>query len=240
MKHRFRFLGERLKGGQWQINPEDAFHMHKVLRLGPGSEIELADGLGSWCIGEISSLSQSSGIVTIKEEFFEDRPSAPLTLALACMRPSSFEELLPSLIELGVDKIAIFSQLHTDRKWLSEKVQARWQRIVAAAMKQCKRSYRPQLTVYNRLEEVLGDTEDQPSNRFFLEPGAEQSLLTAPMLHAPSLLVIGSEKGLSPEEEVILARENFLAVQLGKNILRAYTACLAATTVASLKRDQFS
>ncbi|MFW7377981.1 MAG: RsmE family RNA methyltransferase [Oligoflexus sp.] len=241
MKHRFRFSGTALSDGlhdqHWRLSEDDAFHLQKVLRLSLGADVEVADGQGRWCIGTIVELTNRIVLVKAHQQFEDKAPALPLVLAIAAMKPASFEDLLPSLVELGVDKILIFAQVHTDRKWLSEKVESRWQRIIAAAMKQCKRAWQPELHIYKDLQSLLLSDKFETWNRYLLEPESEQVLFTSAMQPAASLLLIGSEKGLTEIEKNQLLAHNFQPVRLGTTILRAFTASLAATAVISAKRD---
>jgi len=241
MKHLFRFFGQVVleKDGtcEWNLCSEDAFHLQKVLRLEGGCEVEVADGLGRWCSGQITEVTGRGVRVQSIAEHYEQPALSPLVLAVAAMKPASFEELLPSLVELGVDKIFVFTQSHTDRKWYSEKIHSRWQRIIVSAMKQCKRNWLPEVVIAKNLEQVLQTLGPSLINRYLLEPTAEQTLLAAPLQAGPCLMVVGSEKGLTEDEKQVLIRQNFLAIGLGNTILRAYTACLAATAVMSAKRD---
>lgn len=237
VKHRFRFLGQADATGHWTLSSEDAHHVQKVLRLNLGSEIEFCDGRGNWGVGTITGLGKQGVQVEALESSYEPSSECDLVLLIAAMKPASFDELLPSLVELGVDRIWVFAQNHTDRKWLSGKVLQRWQRLVASAMKQCKRSWLPELDCFTSMEALVNSVEiDSFANRIVLDPSAELSLIETPLQKSSTLLAVGSEKGLSPMELQLLSGHGFLSARIGQHILRAYTASLAGVSVLSARR----
>lgn len=58
------------------------------------------------------------------------------------------EDLLPSLVELGLSEIHIFSQEKTQKYLFSEKIIERYEKIVLSACKQAKRNFLPKLRLW--------------------------------------------------------------------------------------------
>ena len=124
MKHRFRFFAQQTKnesGYSWSITGEELRHL-SILRLSPGDSIEVFDGKGSYSFGIIESLKpKKEALVQSKEIHFEEKPKKSLSLAIGALKPKTFEDLLPCLVELGLDSIHVFTQQHTEKFRLSEK-----------------------------------------------------------------------------------------------------------------------
>jgi 16S rRNA (uracil1498-N3)-methyltransferase len=236
MKHRFRFIAQKDDAGDWQLDAEQRRHLARVLRLKAGDDIELANGRGEWAIARLSAVTPDHVEYEIQQEFAAQPVAYPLHLAVACLKPAVFEDLLPSLVELGVDGIHVFAQPQTDKKWLAPKVRNRWERIVHAAMKQCKRPWLPILQVHDSLASVL-DKVDESWDCYYLSGDASETLVRCSLQGPAALLVVGSEKGLAPSEITVLQQRQVSGARLGAHVLRAYTASIAGTAVIASRRD---
>lgn len=239
MAHRFRFLGRHLGAKVWEMFPDEWHHVLKVLRLPVGTAIELADGQGWVAEAELSSLGKHDGQITVLSETYTPaaEPAAIVTLAIGALKPQSVDDLLPYLIELGVDSIEVFSSQSIDKARLQDKVRERWDRIAAAAMKQCKRPWTPSISWSESFAELIAKSSAFP-NRLFLDPDGEQNLGSwQASTAAPTLAVIGSEKGLDPQEIDLLRANGFVGCRIEGSILRATTAAIAT---AALLRQRIS
>jgi len=233
MAHRFRFLGQRQSPQQWELLPDEWHHLLKVLRLPVGSELEIADGTGYVALGRLIHAGKNDGELEIKsEEFFPAPPSsACITLAIGALKPQSADELLPYLIELGMDGIEVFASQSVDKNRMQDKVRERWDRIATAAMKQCKRPWAPVISWSDGLETLIDKAAAFP-NRIFLDPDGEQNLARwQPQHEGPTLAVIGSEKGLDADEVLTLRQQGFIGCRIEGSILRATTAAIASAAL---------
>lgn len=232
-KHRFRFIGQKLEDGSWQLSSEDAKHCQKVLRLEPGDFIELTDGKGRWAEVEIASLSTKGIDCKIISEHFQEAKPNKLILILGALKPSSFDDILPGLVEIGADEVHLFIGGQSEKKRLNEKLMSRWQRIIFSAVKQSKRTWIPNLSCHQDLKSCL--EELMPSgNCYVLHPSAKLHLINAPFNSDESTyLFIGNEHGFGKDELNKLHQHGCIETHIGGHILRATTACLAASSIAS-------
>ncbi len=233
MAHCFRFLAQHIGSQSWELHPDEWHHMLKVLRLPEGSDIELADGQGWVAKARLTGLGKHEGLLTIESESFTPALGlgSQFTLAIGALKPQSVDDLLPYLIELGVDGIEVFSSQSVDKSRLQDKVRERWDRIAGAAMKQCKRPWAPSISWSSSFDELL---EKSPgfAHKLFLDPDGEQNLgRWQPTLPGPTIAVIGSEKGLDLEETNLLREHGFLACRIEGSVLRATTAAIATATL---------
>ena len=132
--------------------------------------------------------------------------------------------------ELGITEILPVmserSQVKDTRKIV------RWRKIAEEASRQSGRNIVPAVHEPVHFRDFLV-SQDGKGVIFSEEEGMKLSEAVSSLgLHAPSLvIVIGPEGGFS-EEEVIFAQEKgFLAVSLGKRILRAETAAISAVAL---------
>jgi 16S rRNA (uracil1498-N3)-methyltransferase len=233
MSHRFRFLGRRLGPEQWELLPDEWHHLLKVLRLPVGSDVEIADGAGHVALARLSHAGKAEGELAIESESFAAArlPASQVTLAIGALKPQSADDLLPYLIELGMDGIEVFASHSVDKNRMQDKVRERWDRIATAAMKQCKRPWAPVISWTDGLDALI-EKSATFSNRIFLDPEGEQNLARwQPAEAGPTLAVIGSEKGLDTDEVLALRAAGFIACRIEGSILRATTAAIASAAL---------
>jgi 16S rRNA (uracil1498-N3)-methyltransferase len=138
--------------------------------------------------------------------------------------------VLQKATELGVTDIWLLETERTEVRITGPRVSRRethWQRIVESAAEQCGRLRLPTLHGHAALNTLL---EDPPAAQtFLLDPGAAP-LDTAPAV-ADTLLLIGPEGGFSDAEREAARATGARSMGLGKLILRADTAPLAALSI---------
>jgi 16S rRNA (uracil1498-N3)-methyltransferase len=229
MKHLFRFFGS--KETTWTLLPSEMDHMLQVLRMGEGDRFEIMDGKGLIATATCLRATKKNLEFSVENETEEPRPSRQLELAVGALRPSTYEEMIPPLVELGVTRLFIFGQDQVHKERLSEKVKDRLHRLTIHAAKQCKSAWLPEILFLESLEDALAGFKSQP---ICLLPGAPVPLFDI-LTTAEDLsgFIIGGEKGFSPREEnLVLA---FKKASLGPHILRAWTAAVASAAVFASK-----
>ncbi len=164
---------------------------------------------------------------------FEEKSQKNVALAIGALKPKTLDDLIPSLVELGLNEIHIFSQQHTEKFRLSDKNQERWEKIILASTKQCKRNYLTKLSLWPKKKTFEEHMTKSFDRIFMLSPKGENHLIEEKDLPKNACAVIGSESGLSEEEMAFFESIGAKKVTLNKNILRAYTAAIA--TAALLK-----
>jgi 16S rRNA (uracil1498-N3)-methyltransferase len=242
MAHLYRFLGTLNDEGSWDLDAGEAAHLKNVLRLKVGDPCEVMDGKGKWAAGKIISISGKSASIESIEISSEEENKQKITLALGVLKAGSLDDLLPCITELGIDRIELFLQAETAKNRISEKMQQRWERIVLQSVKQCKRSYIPEIIVFNSFEEWLSSAKQSLATKIVLDPHASDTLskVCESSDASPLLLAVGGEKGFTDSEMAALSELSFDGAAIGSNILRAYTAAIAAVSTATQWRHQFS
>lgn len=231
MKHLFRFHGRRSEDGAWELMDEEWHHILKVLRLSSGEAFEITDGKGWIAQAHLDEVGKHKGNFTAKSETFY--PQSPrhseLTIGLGILKPQGIDEILPGLVEIGVNRLVLVPFLGMEKARVSEKLLDRWQRQIVAASKQAKAAWFPHLIVMKSFDAFLEVASDYP-HRYLLDPEGDANGLKGPV-EGPILAVIGSEGGWHETETQKFAAADFIKLRLKSNILRATTAVLATAAI---------
>ena len=137
-------------------------------------------------------------------------------LLLALTRKPAWERALRMVTELGATDIHPFHARHGVAKGVHLD---RWRRIVEEAARQCERGIAPEVHAPRPLPELVS-----MGPGLVLSPGAPIAAATEGSL----TLLVGPEGGLHAEEVEIAVAAGFVAAGLGRTVLRADTAAVAA------------
>jgi 16S rRNA (uracil1498-N3)-methyltransferase len=232
---RFFVQESEIRGSSATITGSEAHHLQHVLRLKNGSRITLFDGTGITYEGEIIAIEPTVEVnITKVNHPDENRPQ--LHLGQALIKPKKIEMVIQKATELGIDSITVFTSRFCAVKEPSDNKQERWLRIAMESCKQCNRATPPQINPAVSFEECIKTAADNDLKIIFWEEDADLDLkdieeMIRKKIPASVFYLIGPEGGLT-DEEVALAKElGFLSVTLGKQILRAETATIAAGAV---------
>jgi 16S rRNA (uracil1498-N3)-methyltransferase len=157
------------------------------------------------------------------------------TVGLALVPPSAdrLRWAVQKLTELGVDRIVpVLAERSVSRPDPDRAAGAaeRWRRISREAARQCRRATLPAIEEVRPLASLAGHPGVVVAER----GGAPAEALPPPP-DGETLVVIGPEGGLAPEE--VEALKPWGRLGLGPHVLRAETAALAAAMVlTSLRR----
>ena len=219
-------------GDKILITGEDAVHITKSLRMSVGEVITLCDKNGSEKLCSIERIN-SEGVlvqVTTKEQC-DHEPDIELTLFFALTKGDKPETVIQKCIELGVTEIV---PVLTDRcvsrpdaKAAARKL-ARYQKIALQAAMQSRRGIIPQVRPMISLKEAAKDLAGYDKAILFYEGGGQplRSIIGAD--DKKLAVFIGPEGGFEEREVELLTESGAVTATLGKRILRAETAPIAA------------
>jgi 16S rRNA (uracil1498-N3)-methyltransferase len=234
MKHVFRFFGQIISTQPhvvWEINADENHHLQKVLKLKVGDLVEVQNFDGQWSSGKIASLSKDQ--TEVVSDTLKKQPPAftSLRIMLGALKPTDLDDVLPSLVELGVSEIVIFLAGQDSKVRVSEKNQARWQRILVGAAKQCKRAGIPKITCFDSLSESLESLSFNNFTKILLDPFSDKAVSELKPLKGNICFAIGSEAGFNQEELEALRQSGFHGANCGPYILRGFTAAILAASL---------
>ncbi len=211
-----------------------AHQLQVVLRLQPGAQVVLLDGVGRAFLTEITVLARKVATGHVLAQLPNPpEPTVHLTLYQASLKADKFEWVLQKGTELGVARfVPVISQRSIVRpeSALLKKYE-RWQTILCEAAEQCGRGRIPTLAA-----PLLWPNASVQATGCRLLPWEEQTALSVTMKRAldrPTQiqsvsLLIGPEGGITAEEAQIAQAAGWQAVSLGPRILRAETAALTS------------
>lgn len=231
--------------------PEGAARHVQVLRMQPGGQIQLFDGLGRECVARVTEMGRKQVTVEIESALSVDR-ELPIKVTLAMGMPANdrMDALIEKATELGVHAIQPLvcerSVLRLDGDRAAKKV-AHWQAVAISACEQSGRAVVPEVrgvqTLQNWLRAAAGGAEARDARKGVLSLrdavslrqwlGAEAQAVRAGQAQVDTGFVFlsGPEGGLSATEEQAALDAGWTAITLGARVLRADTAPLAALSV---------
>jgi len=212
--------------GHLALLGDEARHLARSRRLGPGDLIEVFDGDGHAFRAEVRSLGRDRVDLAILGPAPPGRSAPfPLTLATAVPKGDRFDWLIEKSTELGVARLI---PLRTARSVVDprETKLDRLRRIIVEASKQCGRDRLMTLERPATWAEYL--VRESAPTRLVAHPGG----VPAPSwprveLAAGAALAIGPEGGFTDEEVADAVAAGWLAASLGGPLLRVETAGLA-------------
>jgi 16S rRNA (uracil1498-N3)-methyltransferase len=234
---RFYVPQPRLEKGLLKVEGEEVKHIRKVLRLTKGDEIIVFDGLGKEFEGTIVDEGLSSVVIRVKS-VSSSRRDSPLEVILAqsLLKGEKMDYLIQKATELGVKEIIPFlSSRSVPRleKSKSQKRHHRWERIAIEASKQCGRGVVPRIEFLQDYSEMLPKASPNALRLILWEREGIRlkEILERSKEKKKIFFVIGPEGGLSQGEVDEAKESGFIAVTLGRRILRAETASLCLLSI---------
>lgn len=211
------------------FTPEDAWHIARVLRLTPGTEILAGDGRGYAYRVLLRTVTPQlvTGEILAKEEEGSE-PALKIHLYQSLLKGEKMDWVLQKGTEVGIFSFQPFlSSRSVARPELTQagKKQERWSRIALEAAKQSGRGIIPAVHPLATME-----TLPWPAGVPVLVAweGVEEKNLRQVLAAIPKpaelILVVGPEGGFSREEVAFFTDHGAIPVSLGPRILRAETA----------------
>lgn len=214
-----------------ELSGEEFVHAKTVLRIEEGAEIILLDNSGAEYPAIVTSLGKRALSAHITGSAVGERePRTPVYLLVGALKGDKTELVVQKAVELGASRIGVFSSRYCSA-YINENKLERLNRVSREAAKQCLRSVAPEVTYFDGLEKALASAADC-KNKLFACEFAGHSDGDISGLSGSTAVVIGSEGGFA-QEEFDMARNDFdfSALSLGRRILRAETAAIAALSV---------
>ncbi len=213
------------------LDPDRSHYLCRVLRQRRGDRVLLFSGDGNGYEAEVQNADTRACEVHVGAATEHDPPPRlRLHLAQALIKGERFDFVMQKATELGVTDIWPLETERTEVHIEGPRVirrETHWQRILESAAEQCGRLRLPilhaPLTLPALFQASLG------ARILLLDPGAPPLSGAAPL--TDTLLLVGPEGGFSDAERTSAQANGALSIGLGRFILRADTAPLAALAV---------
>ena len=237
------FSGEEIPNDTYLLSGDNARHA-KVLRLRTGEAVTVVTPQGVQCEGEVASVTPDGILLHILgKQPCRNEPDVFVTLYQALPKGDKMDYIVQKCVELGVSRIV---PVLTDRcvsrpdeKSLRKK-RERWQKIALQAAMQSRRGIIPEVAGCLSLRQAAEETRQNDSTVFFYEMGGasvKEILREKPKTIG---MFIGSEGGFAEDEAALMQETGAHTATLGRRILRAETAPLAALSIIMYQTDNFS
>ncbi len=232
-----RFFAPALSPGVRHVDlpPEEADHLIRVLRLGPGARVHVFSGGGYECAGRVEGVTGGRARVEIDGEVAaRPEPAVAVVLAQAVLKGDGMDQVVRDAVMLGAAAIipVVSSRVEvTLRRARALERVARWRRIAVASAKQCGRAVVPPVHDLLDLAACLRAV-DVDQRLLLAEPtlGAARPVGVRTLVDrgvpSSALLLVGPEGGWTDEEARQAIDAGCLPVTLGRRTLRAAVAPL--------------
>lgn len=212
------------------IRGEKAKYLAAVLRSRPGDRLVIHDDQGNSYAAEITGVSVREVIaeLTGKIDWDTDSP-LHITLLQGLLKGEKMDLVIQKATELGVSEIV---PVVTERSQVRETRKIpRWTKIAEEASRQAGRNSVPR--IHETVEfEALQGASSAKGIVFWEQGGGDFSGALRRFEGTGAIsLFAGPEGGFSEREIAAATEKGFLVATLGKRILRAETAAIAAIAI---------
>ncbi len=227
---RRRWIADRVEGDHAYLLGQNAHHLFRVLRAEPGQQFDIAAN-GVLRLGTIMHATAHEVEFHLGEEVTSE--SLPeVAVYLSIFKFDRMEWAIEKLTELGVARIIPVIAARTAQH-LAKAAEARverWRKIAREAAQQARRIAPPEVAQPLRVDAVPKEFKD--AGIILSEIEAAASLKGALAGCRPPLaLAFGPEGGWTAEEIDLFQTAGWKSASLGRTILRAETAAIAAVAV---------
>ena len=226
------FYPKELKSGLIsKLSKTQSHYIKNVMRLNQGDKISLFNfPNGEW---DASILDHDKDLTEFKVEKLS-RPQEEETnlwLAFSPIKKIPQDMMLQKTTELGIQK---FVPLLCERSVVREINIERAEKIVTEAAEQSNRISVPEILKIQNLDSFLKNFPEN-GKLIFCDINCDSSDLKSILSKKdPICILIGPEGDFSEHErQLIVNHKKTVSISLAKNILRAETAAIAATTILS-------
>ena len=227
---RRRFFVDSVEGGTAELRGEEARHLARVLRAGAGQLFEISDNQSAY-LARIEEAHGDRVLFRVVEPLATVPAPVRVTLCAALVKFDAFEWIVEKATELGVERILPVNTARSDKGLFeaSVKRRERWVRIAHEASQQSRRTHLPEILPAVGFEHSLAAEADR---LYFLDEDAAPPFLgILPEARAATdrvALLVGPEGGWTAVERDLASEAGWQAASLGRGVLRAETAVVAA------------
>jgi 16S rRNA (uracil1498-N3)-methyltransferase len=230
-----RFFVDTAPAERAFLSGEQARQIATVLRLQPGEHVILvADLIDHEVELQAVAPAQVTGKVVARRPVATELPFR-LTLAVPILKGDRSEEVIEAASQLGVSRFVPFTSARSVVRELSSAKRERWSKIGREAAETAHRGDVPRVeelvpwgALFARLDGRIVVCWEEATGPHLLDASRDSDVA----------LVVGPEGGLTAEEIETARAHNAAIASLGKRILRAETAAIAAVAMLVGARDR--
>jgi 16S rRNA (uracil1498-N3)-methyltransferase len=229
-----RFYVEQPLGEEVVINDVSLIKQwSKVFRYTETDFVTLFNGDGNditYSIQDINSKESKLLRTKLSPSYI---PTKNITLYLSLIKKDNFELVVQKATELGVTKIVPIISERSEKKNLNED---RLHKITIEASEQCGRGDIPVIHQIIKLSDAINLKRENECVLLMQMGGISINDVICKETYTSNdiSVFIGPEGGWSEQEETIFRDNGAIAISLGKTVLRAETAAIAAISILQL------
>jgi 16S rRNA (uracil1498-N3)-methyltransferase len=217
-----------------RLPDDEAHHLGRVLRVGPGAEVRVFDGRGREYRAHVTTASRQDVRVRVSEPVAaQPLPHVSLTVVQALLKGNAMDDIVRDCTMVGVTALQpVRSERCTVSAASLSRARERWQRVAVASAKQCGRAALPVIAEPTPFPLWL-DRHRTGLALLLVEPAAAAGALRLRDLARQAVperasIVVGPEGGWTPEEHEAARAAGCQALTLGPLTLRAAAVPLVA------------
>lgn len=224
-----------------ELPADEASHAVRVLRMKPGDEMVLMDGVGTFFKAEVAVASPHHCVYRVVEEM----PQLPqwhgrYHIAMAPTKLMDRTEwMLEKVTEIGVDEVSLLNCDNSERRVAKP---VRLEKILVSAMKQSRKAWKPVLNDMAAFRKFV--SEPRGGMKFIAHCYEEiprtylyDELCGRDVSEAVTVL-IGPEGDFTPDEVRMAVDAGYVPVHLGQSRLRTETAAMVAVMMMHLSAGE--
>ena len=172
----------------------------------------------------------------IEQRQAEREPTKKLILYQSLLKKDKFEWILQKGVELGIHAFVPVVSDNSITREISDNKLARYHKIIIESTEQCGGVNIAPLDPLMKFDDAIRQVAKQPGQKLIAWEGHTKNNLPSILDSSAAAyhLFIGPEGGYSPEEVDYAEQNGLTTVSLGKRILRAETASIAAAALILL------
>jgi len=223
-------VGALAPGVDYVLPQAAARHVAQALRMRVGEPLTLFTGGGGEYATTVARIDRRHVVSHVERHDAVERESPhAVTLVQSLIAAEMMDFVVRKAVELGaaaiVPLLAARSQaLPAER---AERRVAHWRQVAIAACEQCGRNRLPEvgdIVPFGEWAEAI----DPAGGAAILDADASRSLAQCASTFPPRSVAVGPEGGFTPDELRFAHARGAVAVHLGRRVLRAETAAIAA------------
>jgi 16S rRNA (uracil1498-N3)-methyltransferase len=218
-----------------ELPESEARHASQVLRLGDGDGAVVFDGTGRAAEVVLQEVRKKHAGFRMVREWREERAQPEIHLLVALIKNERFDWLVQKSTELGAASLrpvaAERSVVRLEGKD-AEKRRAKWEQIAVEAAKQCGHLVLPEIFPIAGAAEAFRSAVDGAKGIAAVQAGGCSLGEFLDGGAAAVTFAIGPEGDWTPEEMEQAGSAGFVAVDLGRHVLRSETAALHVLSAA--------
>ncbi len=227
-----RFIG-KIEKEHAIIEGEELTHLRNVLRLNVGDEVTVINGDGCDYLCQIIKIDKNIAFLSVKsKKNNKNNAKNNISLFISAIKREKLELVVQKAVELGIKNLFIFESQFSTMKLKGEKI-IRYQKIIESATKQCERADFMKIRLIS-FSEMLERFAQHKVKLFANEREGEEFDFSVLKTAKDIAILVGCEGGFSAQEKAQILQTKPQNISLGNRILRAETAAILLSGIASL------